>query len=253
MEGDLKTSRDGKFIYYYANGSICDEGMYQNNLATGVWKHYLFSTGKLMTEKSYALDSLDGPEVHYDKEGKKTLEGNNINGAMEGVWKYYNAGHLYAEKTYKADELVAEKRYNDKGKITADLGYKDGKFLSGARYDDGGDTAPFVFTPKDSLEPVFKYVEQMPSAPYNIGEYLSENIVYPKKAMKNDEHGRVIVRFVVNEVGSIEDATITRSVSMEIDAEAIRVVSAMPAWSPGIQNGEAVKVYYSLPINFELK
>ncbi|GAA4460150.1 hypothetical protein GCM10023093_02330 [Nemorincola caseinilytica] len=100
---------------------------------------------------------------------------------------------------------------------------------------------------------VFQYVEKMPKAPFNIGEYLGENIKYPKKARKENIAGRVIVRFIVTETGEIDSARIIKGIGGGCDEEALRVVEEMPKWSPGTQNGVAVKVYFNLPIMFILE
>ena len=99
-------------------------------------------------------------------------------------------------------------------------------------------------------------VEQMPQFPGGttaMMQYLSENIRYPEEAHKNNIQGRVIVTFVVRKDGSISDAKIMRSVHPLLDAEALRVVYAMPKWNPGIQNDEPVNVKYTVPITFRLK
>ena len=102
-------------------------------------------------------------------------------------------------------------------------------------------------------ESTFSYVEVMPEFQGNLGEFLSNNLVYPKDAQENNIEGRVTVKFVVTENGSVKDAMVTRSVHPSLDAEALRVVNAMPRWKPGSQNGKAVNVYFNLPINFKLE
>jgi len=96
------------------------------------------------------------------------------------------------------------------------------------------------------------YVEKMPSPNFNLSEYLSENIKYPQTAIEKNIQGKVIVKFVVNEDGHISNAEVIRGVSKELDAEALRVVSAMPDWNPGIQDGKKVSVYFTQPISFKL-
>jgi protein TonB len=103
-------------------------------------------------------------------------------------------------------------------------------------------------------EPViYTYVEKMPTTGYEFNKYLAENIHYPDTARMNNIQGRVIVKFVVNEDGSISDCTIIKGIGGGCDEEALRVAKNMPAWkNPGTQNGVPVKVYYSLPIVFKL-
>jgi len=111
-----------------------------------------------------------------------------------------------------------------------------------------------VNDPKE--EETFTIVEVMPQ--FHGGEaalmdYLIKNIKYPEQAKKDSITGKVIVRFVVDKAGKVTDCTILRSANPLLDAEAVRVVGAMPAWTPGKQRGKVVSVYYTLPINFALK
>lgn len=106
----------------------------------------------------------------------------------------------------------------------------------------------------DSL--LFEVVEEMPEFPdggiTGLMDYLSKNIKYPVNAQKNGTQGRVTVQFVVNKDGSISKAGVLRGVDPELDSEAVRVINSMPHWKPGRQRGEAVRVKYTVPIQFRL-
>jgi len=107
----------------------------------------------------------------------------------------------------------------------------------------------------DTPQEVFNVVEKMPEfegGVANMLEYLRKNIKYPAEAIKNGTQGRVVVQFVVNKDGSITDANVVKSVSPELDAEALRVVQSMPKWIPGEQRGEKVRVQFTLPVQFKL-
>ena len=110
--------------------------------------------------------------------------------------------------------------------------------------------------PKVEENKVFEYVEQMPSFPGGeaaLMQYLSKNIKYPPFAEENNIQGRVICTFVVERDGSVSDIRIARGVDPSLDKEAVRVVSAMPRWIPGRQNGQNVRVKYTLPVTFRLQ
>jgi protein TonB len=110
--------------------------------------------------------------------------------------------------------------------------------------------------PKEEENKVFDVVEQMPSYPGGMGalmQYLSSHIKYPAIAEENGIQGRVICTFVVERDGSITDVRIAKSVDPSLDKEAMRVVSSMPKWIPGKQNGSAVRVKYTLPVTFRLQ
>jgi len=105
---------------------------------------------------------------------------------------------------------------------------------------------------KEVANKVFDVVEQQPSFNGNLNQYLSDNIKYPVVAQENGVQGRVIVQFVVERDGSITDVKVVRSVDPSLDKEAVRVVKSMPRWSPGKQNGQAVRVRFTLPVLFRL-
>ena len=110
--------------------------------------------------------------------------------------------------------------------------------------------------PKVEEYKVFEVVEQMPSFPGGTGalmQYLSKNIKYPPVAEEMGIQGRVICTFVVERDGSVSDIRIARSVDPSLEKEAIRVVSGMPKWIPGRQNGQSVRVKYTLPVTFRLQ
>ena len=102
---------------------------------------------------------------------------------------------------------------------------------------------------------IFSVVENEPEYPggekalYN---YIIKNVKYPKSALDKGIEGTVIVEFVVEKNGKISNVKAVKSVSPELDAEAIRVVSKMPKWKPGVQRGEKVRSRWRLPINFQL-
>lgn len=103
---------------------------------------------------------------------------------------------------------------------------------------------------------IFTVVEQMPMFPGGYGAlmgYLRDNIHYPTVAAENGVQGRVVVGFVVERDGSITDVNILRGVDPSLDREAMRVVKSMPKWTPGKQNGSAVRVKYQVPVSFRLQ
>lgn len=114
--------------------------------------------------------------------------------------------------------------------------------------------APSV-APKDTAD-IFEVVEQMPVFPNGgfagLMRYLGENIRYPEAAKNAGKQGRVTVQFVVEKDGSISNAKVIRNVDPALDQEAVRVISEMPKWQPGMQRGEAVRVKFTVPVMFRL-
>jgi protein TonB len=104
-------------------------------------------------------------------------------------------------------------------------------------------------------EQVFDIVEQAPTYPGGVQElynWISANLKYPIIAMENGVQGRVVCQFIVGSDGHIHDVKVVRSLDPNCDKEAIRVISSMPRWIPGKQNGKAVAVRYSIPVVFRM-
>lgn len=103
---------------------------------------------------------------------------------------------------------------------------------------------------------IFEYLEEMPEFPGGAGEmmkWLNKNMVYPPIAAENNIQGRVMVSFVVEPDGSISNVNIARGVDPNLDKEAMRVVSKMPKWKPGMQTGKPVRARFTLPVQFRLQ
>ena len=107
-----------------------------------------------------------------------------------------------------------------------------------------------------SDDQTFSVVEQMPEYPGGMRaglEFMARNLRYPTKAREAGKQGRVIVQFVVRKDGSLSDFKVLRPVDPWLDAEAIRVISTMPKWKPGMQEGKPVSVKFTLPVTFMLE
>ena len=128
---------------------------------------------------------------------------------------------------------------------------------------DAKNGAIIITTPKrqeeidnESVMPdVYDVVEEMPKFPggqIEMLQYLAKSLQYPEEAEKAGKQGRVIATFVVEKDGSITNARVVKSVDPLLDAEALRVINAMPKWNPGKQNGLAVRCKYTVPLTFHL-
>ena len=105
-------------------------------------------------------------------------------------------------------------------------------------------------------EEIYNFVEkeaQFPGGDKALKSFLSNNLIYPKKAIKKGIQGTVLVEFVVEKDGSLSKVIVKKSVSRELDSEAVRVVSLMPKWKPATIKGEIVRSYYRLPVHFALQ
>ena len=108
---------------------------------------------------------------------------------------------------------------------------------------------------KDDSKIYAEAVEEAPEFPGGVNammDYLRGNLKYPESAKKNKQEGRVFIGFVVEKDGSVTNVNVLRGVCEELDNEAVRVVKAMPRWTPGMNEGKPVRVQYTLPIVFKL-
>jgi TonB family protein len=124
----------------------------------------------------------------------------------------------------------------------------------------GAPVSPGDFPPSpDSAanrDMVYTYVEQMPQPPGglpNLLQYLDQQARYPAEARRQRVEGKVFVNFIIRRDGKITDVKVVKGLGYGLDEEAVRVVSQLPAWTPGKQNGQVVNVSYTVPVTFLVK
>ncbi len=133
-------------------------------------------------------------------------------------------------------------------------------------FDQGTDNVEIVREHKDEIvveeksepapEQIFNAVEEPPTFPGGqaaMYEFMKKELRYPEMAAQNNIQGRVIVQFVVEKDGSIGEVKVVRKVDSDLDKEAVRMVKSMPKFIPGRMNGQSVRVWFTLPVNFKLK
>ena len=109
---------------------------------------------------------------------------------------------------------------------------------------------------KAANDKVYEKAEVMPEFPGGeqaMMDFVAKNVKYPKEAMEKEISGRVLVSFVVEKDGSINETEVVKGIGGGCDEEAVRVVKAMPKWKPGKEKGKAVRVSFMLPIVFKLQ
>ena len=102
---------------------------------------------------------------------------------------------------------------------------------------------------------VYQIAEEMPEFPGGVEalmDYVGRNVKYPEEAKDKEIQGRVFVSFVIEKDGSVNEVKVLRGIGGGCDEEAVRVIKAMPKWTPGKQKGKPVRVNYQIPINFKL-
>ena len=109
---------------------------------------------------------------------------------------------------------------------------------------------------EDGTGKIYDVVEEMPQFPGGqdaLFSFLQKNVKYPEKAEYKGIEGRVVVTFIIETDGSVNDVEVASPVHELLDSEAIRVVKSMKGWIPGKQNGKPVRVKYTIPITFRLQ
>lgn len=171
--------------------------------------------------------------------------------------------------TVKVTELaiVEDEKVNAEDEIKTQDELKETTTAFGqSDFDKGTDDRNVVREHKDEIiveekkpveeNKVFTAVEQMPQFPGGEAEllkYVATHIKYPTMAAENNIQGRVVVKFVVKKDGNVGDVVVLRGKDPDLDREAVRVVKTLPKFIPGKMNGQAVSVWYTLPINFKLQ
>ncbi|WP_300130196.1 energy transducer TonB [uncultured Barnesiella sp.] len=114
------------------------------------------------------------------------------------------------------------------------------------------ETAAPAPMPTDSVYEVAEVMPEFPGGTQALFKFISENLEYPQHAIDGQIEGRVVVQFVVDKTGKVGNIQVVRSIDKLLDQAAIDVVRALPAWKPGMQNGQPVNVRYTLPVSFKL-
>lgn len=247
-EGDIEYERnlvDGKYEgtqKKYDKGKLGEETICRAGLKNGTRKTYY--NGKILSVENYVNDTLDGHVVYYHLTGKKSREGDYNKGKkVPGTWKRYTLTG-YVMETF-------DKQGNKQEPVCDGLVFSDGKkdtSLSSGNRSVGGNF--------HTTQQVFQFAEQQ--ATFIDGEqgffsYLQTTIKYPILEKEQNHQGTVYVNFIINRLGFIECVSVLKSAYPGLDAEAVRVIKAMPRWTPGYMGGMPVRLSVTQPIKFILQ
>jgi len=165
------------------------------------------------------------------------------------------------EKVKKEDEIKTQDELKQEttafGQKDNDQGTEDRNVTRTLKEEVVVEEKPVEKPKEKPKEEIFKSVEQMPQFPGGdaaLMKWLSSHINYPAMAAENNVQGKVIVQFVVDKAGKVSQAKVARSSGdKSLDNEALRVCRSLPNFTPGRQNGQAVSVWYTLPVTFKLE
>lgn len=216
-----KGKRIGQWTDFYSNGQRKRQYTYPAPDSTADNDNYITDNSWDSTGRAEVRDGNGFYRVRNDSSGIVIESGMIRNGLRHGIWEGFDKD--------------GQKAYEDE--------YTNGKFIRGNRFEENGACLAY-----DSLyiAPVF------PGGMDAMMRSVYRTIKYPREEIDMGTEGTVIVGFTIDKKGNVSDVTVQRSVSALIDKEAVRVVSRMPAWTPGLQRGKPVAVAYRLPIRFAL-
>lgn len=233
---NLKTL-EGKAMEWWDNGNMRFKGHYKKNVKSGIWNYYSTSSGHLFSQGEYVDGEKDGLWKEFNEDSLVVRTLNYSEGIRQGAYNVFNdKGELIEKGVYEDDEIIEKEVLNE-----------DEVF--------GGEVFKLVET-----MPTFKGCESLQDekerkkcAENLMLRNIYGNIRYPQRARMEDIQGKCIAQFVVDKEGKIQDIQILRGICTEIGQEVYRVIENMPDWNPGMQDGKAVKVQFTLPVSFKLE
>ncbi len=221
--------RNGLAEEWYDNGSRISKGYYINNLKEGEWEYYAYESNTLFQFGKYQKGLKEGTWTTIDTSATIRATHSYKHDKKNGPFKYFDEdGNLFREGIYENDELSYDTTYIDKN--------------------------PYHFHVGDKM-PVLIDCPNLPNKQRmkcKEGTISSLQIHYPEFERRMGIEGQVIVRFVINERGKIENLIIIRGLSNGIKKSVMKAFPMESIWEPGIDDGKPVKVLYSLPISFKL-
>jgi TonB family protein len=273
-ENNYKNSVEHGEYKSYKDGILTVEGTYVDGKKQGIWIDY-YDSGELYSKITYLNDEEQGEVFYYRKDGQLMESGQNEKGKRTGLWISYNEnGDKRSEINYLKGKLEGNAKFYEKGKVSSEGVYAKGDRVLVWKYYDGRGklkySADYGYSFDIKEEVTYSYgemikknsetpmtiTELMPAFPGGermMMEFIQKNIIYPQVAKESGFSGTVYINFLLDNTGEIHKVNVIRGVHSSLDAEAVRVIRAMPRWSPGLQSGRPVSVSFNLPIKYTLR
>ena len=224
----------GPYSKWYDNGDPYIKGKVENNQRVGVWKEYQPSGN--VSQGRYVDNRKSGLWESFRPDSSLLSQQTYNEGLKDGKYIHFDSlGNIKLEQTYVMGELIDS------------LTKRNGKILS-------TDERVIEEMPRfpgceDINAPAIELHE---CSKTKFLEYIYSKLKYPRYAREHDIEGDALVQFIVQKDGTVSDLIIHRGVCKEIKQEIEKIMTSMPLWRPGYQDGEAVKVLYTMPIKFRL-
>jgi len=209
---------------HYMNGKVQMTGTYSDdscNVRQGQFTWFDI-TGVTSRQTLYADGKENGKETYTYPNKKTMMTGSYKNGERDGEWIGYYLS----------------------GQVAGDVVYENGKQVSGTFYNDDGS--------KNKKIKEFIRESEYPGGAAQWLRFLNKTLKYPQNAFLHNIEGTVVVQFIVDEEGNPTDVKVIKSVNPELDAEAVRVISASKDWAPAVYGGRFVKTYKKQPVVFKM-
>lgn len=209
-----------------------------------------YADGTLEMEGAFSDDSLkihQGDFSYYDQQGRIIKTCSYVDDKLNGMYTLYNSGNVFLREPYLDGVREGKGQYYfDNGQLSSEEYYENGVLIVYNMYNEDGSPAP--------QDDILERAAEFPGGRESMIIYLSENLHYPPSAVKNELEGKAYVKFSISATGGISKVSMAKKIPgcPECDAEAIRVVSEMPDWIPGIYHHRTVDSYFLLPITFKL-
>ena len=225
----VNNRKEGEWQHFKRHEGLISIGDYVNNEKEGLWKYY-DGHDRLIESGEYQNGKKDGPwKIYHKKEGDIVRgEGDYQAGDRVGKWKYYNYDSLFIQEfDFDIDTITFTS-----DSVKSNAGVQSGKYKG------------------------VVYIDELPTYGDDhsgLMRFIGQNIKYPPMAQENDIEGTVVLRFHVSAEGDLSDFEITRRIGGGCAEEAVRVLKeSKDNWKPGYFNGEAVNMYFVLPVRYRL-
>lgn len=224
------SQRQGTAKFWYDNGQLQAEGLFDANLRIGKWQFFT-NRGLKIRSGSYQRGMAEDQWETYDGKGRLKSVHTYRAGQKEGPFSIYDStGTVIARGVYRADTLLSRTP-----PLTEEA--------------PPGEVLPHL----KACASITDDTERNQCNSKLLTQFIRENIRYPKKARAYEVQGKVVIRFVVNKDGKISDIEPIHSLCGPIEEVCIELVRNLPPWEPGRQQGAPVRVQFDLPFTFQLE
>lgn len=243
----------GSFADYFLSGKIQNTGSYSSikkETKDGLWT-YWHENGQKKSEENYRDGKREGMSTAWHENGNKSQETNYADDMSVGLMRrWHENGQLKSEVAYETKDglaAIADGKaviYHENGQVKRTSVFKNHQETETKCHTQAG---------KDTVCAVpFYGLPSFVGGLKTLSLFLQANVKYPWDALHSRTEGTVHITFTVDKTGKITEPFVSKGVSQELDAEALRIVKLMPAWNPGYWDGEPENVRFTLPVVFNL-